>query len=98
MTKKYNSCISNNLASNGDEMKKLIGAEVKSLQNMVSRHIENKEKEMGKDRVSAPNLFILKFYKKMKGKRYSSAIWKRFWKRRNRLVQRSFRRWKARDF
>lgn len=28
-------------------MKKLIGAEVKSLQNMVSRHIENKEKEMG---------------------------------------------------
>ena len=49
MTKKYNSCISNNLASNGDEMKKLIGAEVKSLQNMVSRHIENKEKEMGKE-------------------------------------------------
>lgn len=68
MTKKYNSCISNNLASNGDEMKKLIGAEVKSLQNMVSRHIENKEKEMGKDRVSAPNLFILKFLQENEGK------------------------------
>lgn len=49
-------------------MKKLIGAEVKSLQNMVSRHIENKEKEMGKDRVSAPNLFILKFLQENEGK------------------------------
>lgn len=47
--------------SGGEDMKKLIGAEVKSLQNMVSRHIEKREKEKGKERVSAPNLFILKF-------------------------------------
>ena len=42
-------------------MKKLIGAEIKSLQNMVSRQIEKFGTDFGKDRPSGPNLFILKF-------------------------------------
>ena len=42
-------------------MKKLIGAEIKSLQNMVSRQIEKFGTDLGKDRPSGPNLFILKF-------------------------------------
>ncbi len=42
-------------------MEKLIGKEIKALQNMVTRRIEKQSLELGKDRLSGANVFILKF-------------------------------------
>lgn len=44
-------------------MKKLIGVEIRALQNMIARRIEKSESGNIKERISGPNVFILKFLK-----------------------------------
>lgn len=44
-------------------MKKLIGVEIRALQNMITRRIEKSESGNIKERISGPNVFILKFLK-----------------------------------
>ncbi len=42
-------------------MKRLIGAEIRSLQNLISRQLDGFTASLGEDLVSGPNLFILKY-------------------------------------
>ncbi len=42
-------------------MKRLIGAEIRSLQNLISRQLDGFTATLGEDLVSGPNLFILKY-------------------------------------
>lgn len=49
-------------------MERIIGAEIKSLQNMLLRQIEKQGTELGKERPSGPGLFLLKFLRDNKDK------------------------------
>lgn len=42
-------------------MKRLIGAEIRGLQNLISRQLDGFTATLGEDLVSGPNLFILKY-------------------------------------
>ena len=44
-------------------MERMIGAEIKSLQNMLLRQMEKQGTELGRNRPSGPGMFILKFIK-----------------------------------
>ncbi len=44
-------------------MKKLIGAEIKSLQNMIARQLDNHFMQVGDCAISGPNAFMLKYLK-----------------------------------
>lgn len=49
-------------------MKRLIGAEIRSLQNLISRQLDGFTSTLGEDMVSGPNLFILKYLTENEGK------------------------------
>lgn len=49
-------------------MERIIGAEIKSLQNMLLRQIGKQGTELGKERPSGPGLFLLKFLRDNKNK------------------------------
>ncbi|MDD4291732.1 MAG: MarR family winged helix-turn-helix transcriptional regulator [Clostridia bacterium] len=42
-------------------MQKLIGAEIRNLQNLISRQLDNHAASLGFNDISGPNLFILKY-------------------------------------
>lgn len=49
-------------------MKRLIGAEIRGLQNLISRQLDGFTSTLGDDLVSGPNLFILKYLMENEGK------------------------------
>ncbi len=49
-------------------MKRLIGAEIRSLQNLISRQLDGFTSTLGEDMVSGQNLFILKYLTENEGK------------------------------
>lgn len=49
-------------------MEKLIGAEIKSLQNLISRQLDSFTNSIGDLALSGPNLFILKYLQENKDK------------------------------
>lgn len=49
-------------------MKRLIGAEIRGLQNLISRQLEGLTSNLGENLISGPNLFILKYLMENEGK------------------------------